>query len=135
VKALALLCALANLLAVGFVGWLMWFAALFPWENQDPAEAGADDWLVPAAVVLVGAAGVLLLAAILSRLWVAAIAITVQTAVALAVLDFALEASDHSDGKLLGLFAGVELVAICSGIFLRARVIDSDLPAHMPSSR
>ncbi len=124
-KALAILCALANLVAIGFVAFMMWFVALFPWENTTPEERTANDWLVPAAVVLAASAAALLLAVTLSWPGWAALALGLQTTLSLGVLAYALEASDHSDGKLVAIALGIELAAVTAVWLTRSHVVAS----------
>lgn len=120
-KALAILCALANLGGVGFAAFLTWFVAVFPWENTTPEERAADDWLVPVAVVLAGSAvGLLVSVAMSWQRWALA-ALALQTIVSLVVLSYALEGSSHSDGRLLGAAAVIELAAVSAVMLGRAR--------------
>lgn len=116
VKALAILLAVANLAAVGFASWLMWFVAVFPWENSD--DPTGDDWLMPAAIVLAAAGlGLLVCVAASWTRWAAG-ALGLQTVVLLGVLSYALEGSSHSDGKLVAFALGIEAAAFGAWLLL-----------------
>lgn len=102
------------------MSWLLWFIASFPWENtEDPS---ADNWMIPVAVVFASSAAGLLLFVVMSWRGWALSAFGLQAIVGLGILAFGLEASSHSDGKLLA-FA---LVIACAGgaavWFVRAHV-------------
>ena len=126
-RALAILLAVANVVAIGFVAWLMWFVALFPWENTTPEERTANDWMVPVAVVLALSAAGLLLCVVMGWQGWAVSALVLQTAISIGVLAFALDASDHSDGTLVAAALGIEFAAVVAVWLSRAHVTASRL--------
>ena len=119
-KALAVLCAIANVAAIGFVAWLMWFIASFPWENsEDPT---GDDWLIPVALVLATTAAMLLFFVVVNRpVWAMGV-LVLQTVISLGLLSYALDGSSHSDGKLVAVAVGIELAAFASVWLLRTHL-------------
>jgi len=117
---LAILCAIANLGAIGVAAFLMSFFATFPWENLTPEEQTADDWLVLAAIVLAASALGLVLCVVMSWQRLGVVALAVQTVVSLSALAYALEGSSHSDGKLLGFAFAVELAAVGALVLSRS---------------
>lgn len=120
-KALAILCAVANLAVVGCTAWFMWFIALFPWENTTPEERAADDWLVPLAIVLAANAVGLLLSIVMSWLGWASGSFALQTALGIGVLGAFIGESEH-DGTFVAAALGVELVAFASVWLLHAHL-------------
>jgi hypothetical protein len=105
-RALALLAAVLHLAVIAAAAFLMSFGATFPFENQSPEDAAADDWLLGAAPLIVSLAIAFTVAiafAVARRLalLVAVAALASELAVDAVVLRYALGESDHSDGKLL----------------------------------
>lgn len=108
-RALALVAAVLHLTVIAAAAFLMWFAATFPFENQSPEDAAADDWLLVAApliasLAIVFTAAIAFAVAIVVRrlaLLVAVGALASELVVDAVVLRYALGESDHSDGKLL----------------------------------
>jgi hypothetical protein len=123
--ALALVAAVLHLTVIAAAAFLMWFAATFPFENQSPEDAAADDWLLGAAPLIVGLAIAFVVAIVARRLalLVAVGALTAELVVDAVVLEYALGESDHSDGKLLlAALAGVVtgLIAVIAAWRARA---------------
>jgi hypothetical protein len=124
-RGLAILCAVVNLCAIGFVAWLMWFAALYPSQNIEPEERTANDWLVPVAVVLLASAAGLLFCVLKSWPGWTLVGLVIQTAISIVVLRYALDGSVHSDGTLVAAAAGIEFVAFAAFCLLRAHLAAS----------
>ncbi len=119
-KALAVLCAVVNLGAVGVVAWFLWFLVAFPWENTTPEAKAAEDGLVAAAVLLAASAVALLVGVAASRRSWAAFGLVLQTVVVVALLAWTLGEEDDYAGIVLGVAVGIELVAVASVWLLRA---------------
>ncbi len=105
------------LLAAGFAAanvltglWLV-FLATFPFENQSPEEAAADDWLIGAALVL-AVCGVVAGLAIALRHRRARIAYALAAGLGIILLAFGLVESEHSDARLLAWGLGVETAGL-----------------------
>jgi hypothetical protein len=101
VRALSLTSAVVHVALVAVAAFLMWFFAVFPFENQSAERAAADDWLLGAApliAVLAIAAGA---ATFARKARLVAAALTAEFAVGAVVLAYALGESDHSDGRLM----------------------------------
>jgi hypothetical protein len=100
-RAIALAGAALHVLLCTVAGYAMWFFATFPFENQSSEQAEADDWLLAAAGLILLLA--LAFAGTVVGRWraVAAVVVAGELAVGLAVLIYSLQASDHSDGRLL----------------------------------
>jgi hypothetical protein len=92
----------------------MWFAATFPFENQSPERAAADDWLIGVAPVVLILALAIVGAVIARRAALAAVALVAQFAVAAVVAAYALRESDHSDGRLVLYATAVAVTAIAA---------------------
>ena len=103
-RALSLTSAAVHVVLVAAAAFLMWFAAVFPFENQSPEQAAADDWLLAAAPLIVLFSIAMGGATIARRVKLVAAALSAEFAVAAVVLIYALGESDHSDGSLM-LFA------------------------------
>ena len=81
-------------------------------ENATAEECAANDWLLPASVVLVASALGLLLCVALGKFWVGMVALASQTVVTLITLGYALGESTHGDYDLLAFALAVELAAV-----------------------
>jgi hypothetical protein len=138
-RALALVAAVLHLTVIAAAAFLMWFAATFPFENQSPEDAAADDWLLGAAPLIVSlaiafAGAIAFAVAIVARrlaLLVAVGALASELVVDAVVLRYALGKSDHSDGKLLfAALAGVVTGLIAVIAARRARNSVALRPSH-----
>jgi FtsH-binding integral membrane protein len=129
-KALAVLCAVVNLGAVGVVAWFLWFLVAFPWENTTPEGEAAEDGLVAAAVLLAASAVALLVGVAASRRSWAAFGLILQTVVVVALLALTFSEDDDYAGRVLGVAVGIELVAIASVWLLRAHLESRRLMRH-----
>jgi hypothetical protein len=114
VRALALSSAALHLVLCGIAGFLMYFVALFPWENQTPESAAADDWLIGAAAVTVALALLIGGAVVARRRPLASGAVVAQLLVTAVVVSYALGESDHSDGTLTLYVLGVAVTALAA---------------------
>jgi quinol-cytochrome oxidoreductase complex cytochrome b subunit len=94
--------------------FLMFFIATFPFENQSPERAAADDWLIGAAPVILILALAIVGAVIARRAALAAVALVAQFAVAAVVVAYALRESDHSDGRLVLYAMAVAVTAVAA---------------------
>jgi hypothetical protein len=119
-RVLALALGIAYLVANVGAALFMSFFATFPWENQTPEEKAADDWLVGAGVMVAFLAVVTLIALILNRPGWATVPYAANAALGLALLNWGLGESDHSDGKLIVSTLGIELTGL-GAVALRAR--------------
>jgi hypothetical protein len=127
VRALALLFATMQLLATGIAAFVMWFVATFPWENQPPDAGEARMFLMGAAATIFVLAMAIVVAVALNRpLW-ATTAFAFHAIAAVVILAWALEGSDHSDGKLVGFTLSIELCALAAVVVCAkdAGVVDS----------
>jgi hypothetical protein len=89
-------------IVLAFAAWTLLILATVPWENQTPAEAHGDDWLIPLAVGLFLSAVVAFAGVMKARTRLVAPAFALQVVIAVPVLRFVLrEWSDHGDGQLL----------------------------------
>jgi len=75
--------------------------ATFPFENQTPEQAAADDWLIGVAPLILIFAIAIGGAVIARRVTLAVIASLAQFTVGAIVVAYALRESDHSDGKVV----------------------------------
>jgi hypothetical protein len=100
--------------------FLLIFWATFPFENQSPEEAANDDWLIGVAVGVVVVGLVATFGIVFLTRWaVAAYAAAVVAGGAL--LAWALNVSENSDGKLLLWAAAIELTGLAAVVVSRAR--------------
>jgi quinol-cytochrome oxidoreductase complex cytochrome b subunit len=113
-RALALAAAALHVVLCAVAAFLMWFAATFPFENQSPERAAADDWLIGVAPVVLILALAIVGAVIARRAALAAVALVAQFAVAAVVAAYALRESDHSDGRLVLYATAVAVTAIAA---------------------
>jgi hypothetical protein len=111
-RPLAILLALAYLAGYAVVAFLLVFFATFPFENQSPEDAGKDNWLIGVAVILFVLALVTALAILLRRLGWAIGAYVAAAGSGVALLAWALDVSEHSDGKLVVWGTAIELVGL-----------------------
>jgi hypothetical protein len=119
-RAVSRLLALLYLAGHAVAGFLIVFAATFPFENQSPEEAAGDGWLIVVGVgVLI--VGLFVTAAIvfLPRLAIAAYAVALLADVLL--LAWALGDSHHSDGKLVFWGVAIELAGLAALVTSRHR--------------
>jgi len=115
VRALGLIAAALHAVLCAFAAFFMFFVATFPFENQTPEEAAADNWLVPVAAILLVFAVLIGGAVIARRSAAAVVATAAQFLIAAIVLTYALGKSDASDGKLL-LYALVVVVTAVAAV-------------------
>jgi hypothetical protein len=117
----ALVAAALHTTIIGVMAFLMWFVATFPWENQSPEDAAADDWLVGAAPLMVGLAIAFAVAILVLRVPVAVAIgfVTAEFAVDAVVLRYALDNSDHSDGRLLLVALAAAVTGLVAVIVVR----------------
>jgi hypothetical protein len=94
------------------VAFLLVFFATFPFENQSPEDADKGDWLIGIALVLFVLALVTTLTILLSRLRWAVAACVAAAGSGVALLVWALDVSEHSDGKLVVWGTVIELVGL-----------------------
>jgi hypothetical protein len=113
-RALAIVLALGHLVGCLVVAWFLWFLAVFPWENQTPESERWDPVLIGTAVAISVLATATLVAVAIGRRSLAIPVVVLDLGLGLAILVFALGASSHSDGRLLGFALLVELPAIAS---------------------
>jgi Na+/melibiose symporter-like transporter len=103
------------------VAFLLIFIATFPFENQDPKDLAKDDWMIGAAVILVVLALATAIAVFLRRRRLAAGALVLSGGLGLGLLGWALHASEHSDGKVLGWGLAIELAGFLAVASTRSR--------------
>jgi hypothetical protein len=101
VRVLSLSSALVHVALVAAAAFLMWFAASFPFENQSPEDAAADDWLLGVAPLLAVLALLAGGATVARKAKVVAASLMAEFLVGAVVLTYALGESDHSDGRLI----------------------------------
>jgi hypothetical protein len=101
VRVLSLTSALVHVALVAAAAFLMWFSASFPFENQSPEDAAADDWLLGVAPLLAVLALLAGGATVARKAKVVAGLLIVEFLVGAVVLTYALGESDHSDGRLI----------------------------------
>jgi hypothetical protein len=126
VRALALIAATSHLGVVAVVAFLMWFWATFPYENQRPEDAAADDWLILAAALVLGLAIAFTIAIAFAVATFAPVGLGVgvgliaaEFAADAALLRYGLEASQHSDGRLLVPALGATATGVAAVIAAR----------------
>ena len=119
VRALSIMSAAVHVLLVAAAVFVMWFAAVFPFENQSPEEAAADDWLLVAAPLIGLFALAVGAATIAGKVKFAAAALSAESAVGAIVLIYALGESDHSDGKLMLCSFAIVLAGVVAGVATR----------------
>jgi hypothetical protein len=118
-RQLALLLGIAYLVENTVAAFLMGFIATFPFENQDPDTVTKDDWLILVGFAMFFFALITLLAVIARRRGSAALMFAANSALTLALLSWALEASEHSDEKLILWTLAFELTGL-GAVALRA---------------
>jgi hypothetical protein len=113
-RRLSVLLGLAYLAGHVVVAFLMIFFATFPFENQSPEEMGKDDWLIGVAVLLFALGLVTALAILLRRVAWAIVAYVAAAGLGVALLVWAVDVSEHSDGKLLVWGTVIELTGLAA---------------------
>ena len=133
-RLLAVLFASIPVLGSALVGLLLWLIATFPWENQDQGSdpGNAFALLVGATLASLLFAALLLCTVALNRPREAIVAFALHAAAAVVMLGVALGESDHSDDKLLGFAAAVELSGLVAVVVCRSA---HELSLRPPSSR
>jgi hypothetical protein len=100
-RALAITAVALHILLCVVAAFLMFFSATFPFENQSPEEAAADDWLIGAAPLIVVLALAIAGGVVARKVAVATVCLLGQFVVGAVVVGYAVGESDHSDGKLV----------------------------------
>ncbi len=106
----AIVLSLLHSLAITGIAYVLVFWALFPWENHD--DPTSDDWLIAVAAILSASSAATFVTLVAKRRRLARIAFAVHLAVALAILVGALESSQHSDPRPVGVALGVEMIGL-----------------------
>jgi hypothetical protein len=121
VRALSLISAVLHVTVIAAAALLMCFLATFPFENQTPESAAADDWLLVAAPVVLGLAIAFAVAIAVLRvaLVVGVGLLATEFAADAVVVRYALGASDHSDGRLLLAALAVTVTGVAAVIAAR----------------
>jgi hypothetical protein len=121
-KAVAVVLALvpaAGAVVLGLWSWAVWN---FPWENQEPRttsdRVGFGFLLAATVIVFLPEAGVVVSVA-RDRARTATFAFCAQAAVALGLLIWGLETSEHSDGKLVAIAVACELPGLIAVLMSR----------------
>jgi peptidoglycan/LPS O-acetylase OafA/YrhL len=120
-RPLSVLLGLAYLAGHVVVAFLMIFIATFPFENQSPEDVGKDDWLIGVAVILFALALVTALAILLRHVVWAVVAYVAAAGVGIALLVWAVDESEHSDGKPLLWGTVIELAGLAAVAVTRRR--------------
>jgi hypothetical protein len=111
-RGLALTAVALHVLLCAVAAFLMLFYATFPFENQSPEQAAADDWLI-GAVPLIAILALAIAGGVIGRkVAVAAVGLVAQFGVGAFVVAYALGESDHSDGKLVLYALAVAVTAV-----------------------
>jgi hypothetical protein len=97
----------------------MIFVATFPFENQAPGDQGGADWLIGVAITLFAFAFVTTLAILLRRVGWAIAAYVVAAGLGVALLVWAVDVSEHSDGRLLLWGTAIELAGLAAVALMR----------------
>ena len=106
----AIVLSLLHSLAITGIAYVLVFWALFPWENHD--DPTSDDWLIAVAAILFASSAATFVTLVAKRRRLARFALAVHLAVALAILVGALESSQHSDPRPVGVALGVEMIGL-----------------------
>ena len=118
-RPLLVLLALAYLAGNAVFAFLMIFAVTFPFENQAPGDLGGDDWLIGVAITLFAFAFVITLAILLRRVGWAIAAYVAAAGLGVALLVWAVDESEHSDGRLLLWGTAIELAGLAAVALMR----------------
>jgi hypothetical protein len=120
-RSLSVLLALAYLAGNAVFAFLMVFLATFPFENQSPEDVGKDDWLIGVAVLLFALGLATALGILLRRVAFAVVAYVAAAGLGVGLLVWAVDVSEHSDGKLLLWGTLIELAGLAAVTFTRRR--------------
>ena len=120
-RSLSVLFALAYLAGNAVFAFLMVFIATFPFENQSPEDVGKDDWLIGVAVILFALALATGLAILLRRVALAVVAFVAAAGLGVWLLVWAVNVSEHSDGRLLVWGTVIELAGLAAVTVTRRR--------------